>query len=93
MEFFSDATMRGLLASSLETAALGQDGFYDVGEGPGSTEGEYIDWLTVSGRERSVVEDVGRIRPPPAGSRSDPDLRLSVRRALGSPRRGPRGHS
>jgi len=32
-----------LLANSLETAALGLDGFTDVGTGPGSTEGNYID--------------------------------------------------
>ncbi|MFM1796169.1 MAG: hypothetical protein RLZZ340_846, partial [Actinomycetota bacterium] len=36
MEFFTDEVMRGLLANSLETAALGAEGFYDVGTGPGS---------------------------------------------------------
>ena len=39
MEFFTDEVMRGLLASSLETAALGDDGFYDVGERPGLRRG------------------------------------------------------
>ena len=39
MEFFTNEVIRGLLASSLETAALGPDGFYDVGTGPGSPEG------------------------------------------------------
>ena len=38
MEFFTDEVIRGLLANSLETAALGADGFYDVGDGPGSAE-------------------------------------------------------
>jgi carbonic anhydrase len=65
MEFFTDEVMRGLLANSLETAALGVDGFSDVGEGPGSTEAKYIDWLTISDREQSVVEDVERIRRHP----------------------------
>ena len=65
MEFFDDGVMRGLLASSLETAALGPQGFHDVGAGPGSTEGNYIDWLTISDREQSVVEDVQRIRAHP----------------------------
>src|SRR5215813_7269797 len=46
MEFFTDEVMRDLLAQSLETAALGPDGFRDVGPGPGSPEGAYIDWLT-----------------------------------------------
>ena len=33
MEFFTDEVIRGLLASSLETAALGPEGFHDVGPG------------------------------------------------------------
>jgi carbonic anhydrase len=65
MEFFTDDVMRGLLASSLETAALGADGFHDVGTGPGSTEGKYIDWLTISHTQDSVTEDVQRIRNHP----------------------------
>ncbi len=65
MEFFTDDVMRGLLASSLETAALGADGFSDVGTGPGSTEGNYIDWLTISDNAQSVVDDVSRIRTHP----------------------------
>jgi carbonic anhydrase len=65
MEFFTDDVMRGLLASSLETAALGPEGFHDVGAGPGSSEGRYIDWLTISDREQSVVDDVQRIRRHP----------------------------
>ena len=65
MEFFDDETMRGLLSSSLETAALGDEGFYDVGTGPGSPEAKYIDWLTISDQEQSVTEDVARIRNHP----------------------------
>lgn len=65
MEFFTDEVMRGLLANSLETAALGADGFYDVGTGPGSTEGNYVDWLTIKDNPTSVVEDVTRIRNHP----------------------------
>jgi len=65
MEFFTDAIMRGLLASSLETAELGADGFRDVGAGPGSTEGDYIDWLTIEDNPASVVHDVSRIRRHP----------------------------
>ncbi len=65
MEFFTDQVMRGLLESSLETAALGADGFSDVGAGPGSTEGSYIDWLTIPDNAASVVADVTRIRTHP----------------------------
>ncbi len=65
MLFFADEVMRGLLANSLETAALGPDGFTDVGTGPGSAEAKYIDWLTISDNAASVVEDVTRIRNHP----------------------------
>jgi len=65
MEFFTDQVMRDLLASSLETAELGPDGFTDVGSGTGSTEAKYIDWLTISDNAQSVTEDVARIRAHP----------------------------
>jgi carbonic anhydrase len=65
MEFFTDDAIRGLLANSLETAALGPDGFTDVGPGPGSREGNYLDWLTISDKTESVVDDVTRIRNHP----------------------------
>lgn len=65
MEFFTDEVIRGLLANSLETAALGADGFYDVGTGPGSAEAKYIDWLTISDQAGAVVEDVERIKNHP----------------------------
>jgi carbonic anhydrase len=72
MEFFSDEIMRGLLNKSLETAALGDKGFYDVGTTAGSAEGNYIDWLTIANQEQSVVDDVTRIRNHPLVSKSIP---------------------
>ncbi|MBV8051175.1 MAG: carbonic anhydrase [Acidobacteriaceae bacterium] len=65
MEFFSDEVMRGLLASSLETAELTSQGFRDVGRGPGSRAGEYIDWLTIKDPQQAVIDDVERIRNHP----------------------------
>ncbi len=65
MEFFTNDVMGDLLAQSLETAALGPDGFHDVGTGPGSTAGRAIDWLTIADRTQSVVDDVSRIRNHP----------------------------
>jgi len=65
MEFFTNDVMAGLLSSSLETAALGAGGFTDVGKGPGSPEGNYINWLTIADQTGSVVEDVQRIRRHP----------------------------
>ena len=65
MELFTDDTMRHLLSSSLKTASLEQGGWRDTGKGPGSTEGQYINWLSFSDNARSIVEDVTRIRSHP----------------------------
>ena len=65
MEFFTNEVMRGLLASSLETAALTDKGFQDVGKSPGSRAGEFIEWLTIPDQEQSVRDDVQRIREHP----------------------------
>ena len=65
MEYFTDTVIRGLLASSLETAQIGASGFVDVGTGPGSKEGEFIDWLAVSDRAGAIVDDVRRVRAHP----------------------------
>ena len=50
---------------SLETALLGADGFRDVGPGPGTKAGDFINWLTISDQRQSVVDDVRRIREHP----------------------------
>jgi len=65
METFTDEVMRGLLAKSLETAALEPGGWRDVGRGPGSLEGEFVDWLTIRDQAESVRADVRRIRAHP----------------------------
>ncbi len=65
MEFFTDEVMRGLLESSLDTADLTENGFVDVGTSEGSTEGHYIDWLTIKDQAQSVAADVARIRNHP----------------------------
>jgi carbonic anhydrase len=65
MEFFTDDVMAGLLRSSLETAALGPDGFSDVGHGPGTPEGAFINWLTIADQQQSVRDDLRRIRTSP----------------------------
>jgi carbonic anhydrase len=65
MEVVTNELMGDLLAQSLDPAAIGPDGFYDVGEGPGSPEGRTIDWLPISDRQQSVVDDVRTIRSHP----------------------------
>ena len=65
MEFFTNEVMSNLLESSLETAVLGADGFSDIGAVAGSSEGKFINWLTVKNPEDAVTEDVVRIRRHP----------------------------
>jgi carbonic anhydrase len=72
MEFFTNEVMRGLLSSSLETAELSAKGFRDVGKGPGSRAGEFIEWLTIPDQKQAVVDDVTRIRNHPLVPRSIP---------------------
>jgi carbonic anhydrase len=72
MEFFSNDVMRELLASSLETAELTSKGFRDVGRGPGSHAGEYIEWLTIQDQAQAVLDDVERIRTHPLVPKSIP---------------------
>ena len=65
METFTNEVMRGLLRQSLDTAEVGPDGWRDVGQGPGSTAGDTIDWLTIEDQAESVTSDVARIRSHP----------------------------
>src|SRR6202008_1691362 len=62
MEFFTNDVMRGLLSKSLERATLTAEDFRDVGHGPGSRAGEFIEWLTIADQKQSVLDDVLRIR-------------------------------
>lgn len=65
METFNDEVMRGLLSKSLKTAEFDGKAWRDPGPGPGSTEGHFIDWLTIDDQPRSVLADVRRIRSHP----------------------------
>ncbi|MDB5080598.1 MAG: carbonic anhydrase [Chloroflexi bacterium] len=65
MEYFTDEVIRGLLSSSLKTASVDASGWHDSGEGPGSSQGDYIDWLTIKDQASSVKSDVERIRQHP----------------------------
>jgi carbonic anhydrase len=72
MEFFTNQVIRGLLGNSLETAELTAAGFRDVGTGPGSRAGEFIEWLTIPDQKQAIVDDVARIRNHPLVPRSIP---------------------
>ncbi len=62
---FTNEIMRELLEHSLETAQLEGGQWKDVGKGPGSYEGHFVEWLTIRDQARSVVADVARIKAHP----------------------------
>ena len=72
MVLFISEIMGGLLEKSLETAVHDGKGWKDVGKGPGSKEGQKVDWLTFTDDEKAVVEDVKRIRNHPLVPKSIP---------------------
>ena len=72
MQFFTNDVIRGLLANSLETAALTPEGFKDVGEGPGTSAAEFVEFLTIKDQAESVLADVTRIRSSPLVPKSIP---------------------
>ncbi len=65
MQSFSNDVMARLLETSLETAELTSTGWQNAGQETGSTEGHYINWLTISDQQKSVAADVRRIREHP----------------------------
>ena len=72
MEFFTNDVIRGLLDSSLETADLTPAGFRDIGKGPGSRAGEFIEWLTIADPKQAVLDDILRLRNHPLVPHSIP---------------------
>jgi carbonic anhydrase len=65
METFTNEIIRDLLANSLEPAKFDGQNWHDVGKGPGSRAGEYMDFLPFCNLEQSVIDDVERIRTHP----------------------------
>lgn len=65
MQLFTDDIISGLLEKSLDTAVIDDNGWRDVGQGPGSAAGRYVKWLTIGDPQQAVVDDVRRIREHP----------------------------
>ncbi len=65
MMSITDEKIAELLAQSLEPASYGPDGFYDTGAGPGSPEGQFINWMTFTDATQCIVDDVVRLRRHP----------------------------
>lgn len=65
MELFTDEIMRNLLAKSLKTATIDENGWRNVEESGGSHEADYMVFHTIKNQQESVLEDVQRIRRHP----------------------------
>jgi len=62
METFNNGIMGNLLESSLKTSSVDATGWHDSGDGQGTPDGKFIQWLTISDQADSVTDDVRRIR-------------------------------
>ena len=65
MVLFNNQIMGDLLSKSLEQAVVDENGWRDVGQGPGSPEGAKIDWLTFTDDRQAVIDDVKKVRNHP----------------------------
>ena len=62
METFNNEIMGDLLSGSLKTASVDESGWHDSNVGGGTTDGKFIEWLTIGDQGKSVLADVQRIR-------------------------------
>ncbi|MDK1025503.1 MAG: carbonic anhydrase [Gammaproteobacteria bacterium] len=62
METFNNEIMGDLLSGSLKTANVDESGWHDSNAGGGTTDGKFVEWLTISDQGKSVLADVQRIR-------------------------------
>ena len=69
---FTNEIMADLLAESLESAALGEEGWYNPQQEGGSRAGQYINFLPFKNLEQSVIDDVTAIRNHPLVSKHIP---------------------
>lgn len=72
MVLFTDDIIRGLLAKSLKTATVDENGWKNVTEEGGSDEARFVSFLTITNLEASVVEDVKRIKNHPLVAKNIP---------------------
>ncbi|GAA4314873.1 carbonic anhydrase [Mucilaginibacter gynuensis] len=72
MALFTDDIIRDLLATSLKTATVDENGWRNVQEEGGTDEARYISFLTFKNLETSVTDDVVRIKNHPLVAKDIP---------------------
>jgi len=65
METFNNEIIADLLESSLKTATVDESGWHDSNAGGGTTDGKFVEWLSIGNQAQSVLEDVLRIKNNP----------------------------
>ena len=65
LERVTNQEMTEFLASSLETVSFDGEKFIEPGGTDGSTEAEYIDWMTFENTTISLIADIKRLRHHP----------------------------
>lgn len=69
---FTNQIMYDLLSESLDSAAIGENGWYNPKVGGGSRAGQYINFQPIQDLEQSVVDDVTYIRNHPLVAKNIP---------------------
>ncbi|HXL67571.1 MAG TPA: carbonic anhydrase [Xanthobacteraceae bacterium] len=72
MELFSDQVIGDLLEDNLETAEFDGKSWSNPKHGGGSVAGHFVHWHTIANAEKSVADDVRRIRNHPLVPRHIP---------------------
>lgn len=72
MELFTDDIIRNLLSTSLQPAAVDENGWRNLEESGGSDEAKFLSFLTISNLANSVTEDVKRIKNHPLVAKNIP---------------------
>jgi len=62
MQTFNNEIMGDLLSGSLKTSSVDASGWHDSNTGGGTTDGKFVEWLTITDQSKSVLADVQRIR-------------------------------
>lgn len=62
MQTFNNEIMGDLLSGSLNGATVDASGWHDSNAGGGTTDGKFVEWLTIKDQASSVLADVQRIR-------------------------------
>jgi hypothetical protein len=80
MQYATDADIARLLATSRRAAAWDGAGWRDEADGSGTTDGEFVRWLTIVDPAAALCADLRRLRDHPLVPPVGPHPRVHLRR-------------